>query len=420
MELRKLAIDVEDERIIDYIARHTGIEGALLSGEEREPGTVALIVRPSRGGSVERSMSAIRRASVLGIPVIVVVGSLDPVGEALAREARACGVPGECLLFVSGGKVVDALGNPVGDALRGTGIGVMVAVSHASHVAQKELVPEPSLWDGEGVSEIADAALWGGGLSERSESAVITPEELADVQADAAQEEREEADQTPLPLQTATEPERPAPWNAYLDRADKVVAVFGVKSGVGVSTIAACLSGILGDHGSLYLEVSPSAVGYVYFGSALDGAVKTGKYAYCAEKAGYGEPPKNVPILIADATIPGAMDAVYERADCVVVVTDGSPVAFGKVEKWVKGGWRVDVLVVNRVVPGTGYPPEVYAGEFNLERVIGIPGGPEEETAINLAQRNAVLPLGKSVDFDAAIGDLAETVLNLIERGEDR
>lgn len=418
MDLRKLAISTENEEIVDYITRRTGINSVPLTDGEKDSGTVALIVRPSSDDHVEKTLSAIRQASALGIPVVVIAGSFDPVGEAIAKEAKVCGVPDECLLFVNNGKITDALGNVIDDALRGTGIGVTAAVSYASHIAQKELLPERSLWDGTSNTavEAHDAPLWGGGPDKEEQTLAAAEAPAVGKEAEDGQTSAEQSQSQP----SAAEAAQAAPWNTYLERADKVVAVFGVKSGVGVSTIAACLSGILDDHGSLYLEVSPSAVGYVYFGSALDDAVKTGKYAYCAEKAGYGEPPnKKVPILIADATIPGAMDAVYERADCVVVVTDGSPVAFGKVEKWVKGGWRVDALVVNRVVPGTGYPPEVYAGEFNLERVIGIPGGPEEETAINLAQRNAVLPLGKSVDFDAAIGDLAETVLNLIERGED-
>lgn len=413
MELRKLAIDAEDEGIIDYIARRTRINSVLLSGEEKDPGTVALIVRPSRDDHVEKTLSAIRQASALGIPSVIIAGTFDPVGETIVKEARVCGVPDECLLFVSNGKITDALGNIIGDALRGMGVGVMAAVSYASRVAEKELIPERSLWDGNGgvAADALDTALWERG-QDREEKTLAVPE--APAVSPEAKDGQRGATQSHL-QPAAAELAQAAPWNAYLDRAGKVVAVFGVKSGVGASTVAACLSGIMADHDSLYLEISPSAIGYVYFGSVLDDAVKTGKYAYCTEKAGYGGAHNNVPILIADATIPGAMDAVYERADCVVVVTDGSPVAFGKVEKWVKGGWRVDVLAVNRVVPGTGYPPEVYTGEFGLERVIGVPGGLEEEAAINLAQRSAVLPLGKSVDFDAAIGDLAEAVLNLIE-----
>lgn len=405
MELQKLAIDVEDERIIGYIARRTGINSVLLNGEEKDPGTVALIVRPS-DDRVEKTLHAIRQASALGIPVVIIAGALDPVGETIVKEARGCGVPGECLLFVNNGKITDALGNVIGDALRGMGVGVMAVVAYADRVAQQELIPEPLLWDGSAIADTPDAVLWERGQG-KGEETLAAPE---DGQTAAAQ-----------PQTAVAEAAQAAPWKAYLDRAGKVVAVFGIKSGVGASTLAACLSGVLADHGSFYLEASSSATGYAYFGSSPSDASKTGKYACCTETEKDGvDAEKDIPLLIVDATIPGAMDAVYERADCVIVVTDGSPVAFGITEKWIKGGWRADILVVNRVVPGTGYPPEVYSGEFGLERVIGVPGGLEEETAINLAQRSAALPLGKSVDFDAAIGDLAEAVLKILEGGNSR
>lgn len=408
MDLQKLTISAGNKEIVDYIKRCTGIGGDLLNGGEQDPGTVALIVRPSAGDPDDRlkkTLGDVRRASALGIPVLVIAGAPDPIGAAIAKEAGSCGVPDQCLLYVRDGKLVDALGNVISDALRGTGVGVRAAVDYASRIAHEELVPELTLWDAGPAGEVRDAALWEPGEKMEPASAPAGAQRTGGGQIEAL----------PPRLRPVTaEAAQASPWNAYLEQAGKVVAVFGIKNGVGASTVAACLSGVLGDHGSLCLEVSPSATGHVYFGGTPADAVKTGKYACCTEKTG-PQPDRDVPILIVDAVIPAAMDEVYKRADCVVVVTDGSPVAFDKVAKWIKGGWRIDVIVINRVVSGTGYPPEVYMGEFGLERVLGVPGGLEEEAAVNLAQRSAALPLGKSVDLDAAFAGLAETVLERLE-----
>ena len=55
----------------------------------------------------------------------------------------------------------------------------------------------------------------------------------------------------------------------FLDATDNLVAVFDAKSGVGATTVAACLSGVLTNHNSLYLEIAPSSSGYVYYGDSL-------------------------------------------------------------------------------------------------------------------------------------------------------
>lgn len=408
MELQKLVISAGNEEIVDHIKRCAGVSSDLLNGSEQDPGTVAMIVRPSAGDPgdrLEKTLSDLRRASALGIPVLAIAGTRDPVGAAIAKEAKSCGVPDRCLLYVRDGKLIDALGNMIGDALRGTGIGVRAAIDYASLMAREELVPEPALWSVPGAAtEARDAAIW-----DREEEGTPSSAPAGALQTVATQIE------APPPRPAAAVATQDAPWNAYLGNAEKVVAVFGIKSGVGASTVAACLSGVLGDHGSLCLEVSSSATGYVYFGGTPADAVQTGKYAYCTEKTG-SLPSRKAPVLVVDVdvVIREAMDAVYDRADCVIVVTDGSPVAFDKVGNWVRGGWRVDALVINRMVAGTGYPPEVYAGEFGLTRVLGVPGGLEEEAAVNLAQRSAALPLGKSVDLDGAFAGLAETVLKLI------
>ena len=193
--------------------------------------------------------------------------------------------------------------------------------------------------------------------------------------------------------------------------------VFGIRPGVGASTTAAGLAGILADNDSLYVEISDSLIGYTFFGPSTDDAVNSGRYIYCGSKGAVVEP-KKCGVLIAEIGLKDAASILYDKADFVVVVTDGTPPAFQRTGAWINGGWRTDILVVNKVFSGAGFPPEVYAGEYGLENILGIPGGPEEEIALHTAQTQGKLPFGHSVDFDTAFTKLGETVLNALGRKE--
>jgi hypothetical protein len=385
--LQKLLITASEE-VVGHITRSAGIECVSYDGAEPllSPGSVVVVLRPRADEQVTRMLDMLRDASVLDVPVIVVAGARDVIGEKFLREADLCGIPRECVLFVEDGRVVDADGAVAGNALRGRGIGVSVVVSVAEQALKKGLVPEMALWeeDGEGKKE-KETVLWEPGTRLDSQN--------------SGTEETEEQE---------------SPLDAFLATAGNTVAVFGIKNGVGATTVAACLSGVLTDHDSLHLEIAPSPSGYVYYGSSPLQAVSTGQYAFFDGSEVNGETRRSG-VLVADVSLPKAVDAVYDRAECVVVVVDGSPISFQKVQSWIKGGYRLDILVVNRVVPGAGYPPEVYAGEFGLERVVGIPGGLDEESALNQAQHNGVLPLGKSIDLDTAMNELAKAVRDVLE-----
>lgn len=386
--LQKLVVTAPEE-VAGQIARQAGVECTPFNGAAPSPGTVVVVLRPRAGGRVEEAFAAVRKASVFGVPVLVVAGVRDAVGEQFLREAEICGVPGECVLFVDGGRVVDAAGTPLGDALRGTGIGVSAVVSAAERAVKENLIPEIALWEGEGEEE----ALW---------------------EPDSVDENSTIAAGTGITAREEPRAKAASLLDDFFAAAEGAVAVFGVKSGVGATTVAACLAGVLADRSGFHLEIAPSPTGYVYYGSSPLQAVSSGQYAFFDGSKVNGEA-RRTGILVADVSVPEAVDAVYDRAGCVVVVADGSPVSFRKVQSWIKGGWRLDVLVVNRVVPGAGYPPEVYAGEFGLERVIGIPGGLDEEAAVNQAQHSGALPLGKSVDLDTAVNELAAAVLEVMK-----
>lgn len=382
--LQRLVVNV-DGNTAARIASFAGVECASMNGSATwGAGTVAVVLRP-RGGKPDGALGAleaVRDASARGVPVVVVAGNQDEAGKSILREARICGVPDACVLFVGGGKVVDAAGRLVADALRGTGIGINAVVGVAERAVRESLVPEMAVWDG----AEAEEALWEAPEPETCETLVVS--------------QREPGGTSPV-------------VGAFFDAAERVVMVLGIKNGVGATTVAACLAGVLADVDPLHLEAAASPSGYLYYGSDPEAAANTGRYAALGGVA-VGAP-RACGVLIADVSAKEAVDAAYERADCVVVVTDGSPVAFERVGRWVRDGWRLDVLVVNRVVPG-GYPPEVYIGEYGLTRVVGVPGSSEEELAVNLAQRKHGSPFGRSVDLDSAVADLGRAVRDVVSR----
>jgi len=389
----------QDDRLVAAM-KSVGADCLPFTGAVEE-GSVIVAVRP-RSEKVSVLIQPLRRASGFGVPVIVVAGTRDGEGEALLHAAEECGIPKQCVVFVEGDQIVDASGSIIGSALRGSGIGVRAVLRVAENAIAEGLVPEPVLWDaGEAVVTKPDAAIW-------------KPAEPLEKSKEEGQTEAATNENGGLsPKESLVE------WiNSFFTRAEKVVAVFGIKNGIGASTVAACLSGVLSDYNAFYLEVSDSPSGYAYFGSSPEAAAEKGSYAWCGSSRRTGRA-RDCGILVADVGIHKAADFVYKKANCIVVVADGSPVAFERVKRWVQGGWRLDVLVVNRVLPGAGYPPEVYMGELGLdpERVVGVPGGSEEEMAVNLAQQKHGLPFGKSVDFDGALADLGRAVQRLLEGG---
>ncbi|ACX51898.1 hypothetical protein Adeg_0752 [Ammonifex degensii KC4] len=374
MQLQRLVINADSE-MLARVARISGLECLPLNGSAPPPGSAVVVLRPPGGGSEDEVLNAVRSAAALGVPVVVIAGGRDPVEQALLREAALCGVPGECVLLVDAGKVVDATGAVVADALRGKGIGVVAVVRAAERALRENLVPEPALWE-EG-APAGEEVLWEeGGRPGEVAAGVSAPE------APTGQPVRTDA------------PAQRSPVGAFFDLAGAVVAVFGVKSGVGATTVAACLTGVLADHGGFHLEVAGQPTGYVYYGGSPLQAASTGRYA-CFDGSRLTGDARRVGVLVADVSLTELADVAYGRAGCTVFVADGSPVSFKRVQSLLRGGWRCDVLVVNRVVPGAGYPPEVYAGEFGFSRVVGVPGGLDEEAAVNQAQHAGTLPLGR-------------------------
>ena len=258
MELQRLVLAADSE-MVNRIAQYTHMNCTVLNGATSfEDGTAIIIVRANSPRSVAKGTAAIRNASACQVPVIVVAGFDDDIGKEYLNEARKCGVPGECILLIKDGTVVDATGNSLGKPLRNTAIGVKTALAVAKRSLKDNLVPDISIWDG----------------SEAPEEEVEPP---------VAAKVGNDAEATVAPAEPAAPaPSSPAhpvfPWYGFIEQAKSVVAVFGVKSGVGASMVAACLTGRMTEQSSLYLEVGPNASGSSYYGRSPTEAAQTGKY----------------------------------------------------------------------------------------------------------------------------------------------
>lgn len=361
-----------------------------IAGYEVEPfsqftsGQSAVVVMPD--------VLSLDDAASKGVPVIVVAGSKNAATERI-QAARGCGIPDKCILVLENGSVVDGAGETISPALRGNGISAHSVIKVVERAIKEQWIPEVAVWTDQ-------------------EPAVFTSEEPKPAEEPKSAEEPKPAEK-PKPAEVTELPKKHFPLKQWLEQqmslAEKVVMVLGIRPGVGASTVAAGLAGVYQDRNSLYAEISDSPIGYTYFGNTLSDAVKSGRYTYCGTN---GETnPRKCGVLVVEVGIKDVAANLYSHADSVVIVTDGTPPAFKRTGNWIQGGWRTDVLVVNKVVSGSGFPPEVYVGEYGISNILGIPGGPEEEIAIHTAQTQGTLPFGYSVDLDTAFTKLAELAL---------
>jgi len=194
-----------------------------------------------------------------------------------------------------------------------------------------------------------------------------------------------------------------------------VCALFGVKGGVGTSTVTAALAALLREHGAVHFELADAPGAWHYHGKSPEEALRTGKYAALR----WGNPPAGAGVLLADisrdAPVWEASAAVY-RADCRVMVADTSGVSLWLVGEYAKAGAVPDVLVVNRATPGTGYGAEVFAAELEKAGVGRVISFPAAEKPVLTAQRRGIDPCGLDAEFDAAAGELAAAVLSVLQR----
>ncbi len=187
---------------------------------------------------------------------------------------------------------------------------------------------------------------------------------------------------------------------------------FGVKGGVGTSTVVAAVEKVLLEHGAVHFELSVEPRAWCYYGKSIAEAEGSGKYHSLRSSIS-----NEVPVLLVDAGTDAPLEEIslaISFSDCVAMVIDRSEISFSLAKKYLEAGVVPDVLVVCRTFPGLGSSVEVCQGEFGeykIGAIIGIPGSVDEERAVIFAQRRGVSPCGQSAELDAAAGEIAAAVL---------
>jgi len=384
VELNALAFP---ESVLNSCLEKTaGIKCVALNGAQLETGTVAVVVRDEK--ILETALGA-------GTPVVVIIGEMDPKGRKVYEKAKEAGIPPECMLYVKNGAVVDERGEKILSAVSGRGIGIKAIVEAAARAASGDMYPEPVFWKASD-----DKPVW---EKQNEISGNMGVPNVPDINISKQDEEgQNDCAQKSILAE-------------HLGLAEHVVPVIGAKGGVGVSTVCASLTDVFDGYGGvLHLEAGQSPGGYIYYAGDPEQAAQS-NYAYCGSGSQtYGKPGNRKIVFVDVAGDERKLEEAMMQAGCVVVVTDTSIMGMEAVKAWVKKERPLSILVVNKILYGVGLSPEVYAGELGLKRVVGIAGGSEEEIAISQAQSEHRLPAKVSAEYDAAIGELAARIREVL------
>lgn len=183
-----------------------------------------------------------------------------------------------------------------------------------------------------------------------------------------------------------------------LSDAEITCAVFGVKGGVGTSTVAMMIAGALKN--CVHLEMADEPTAWCYYGKTRQDAERSGKYLWYKSEA---------PVLgslLVDAGRCSFLDAVSFAlvfSKCRVIVTDRSEAAFRQARKFFGEGIMPDLLIMTRTYPGAGISPEVYTGEFGIKSVCSVP---DEAEVILKAQSQGKFPCESSAEIKSAVEEI--------------
>lgn len=346
-----------------------------------------------RGPRFFESLSA---AADMGVPVVVVAGTEDAAGAECIRAAEECGVPGECVLVLRGGKVTDLNGKEVAPAIRG-GVGLNAVLDAVKFAVANGLVPEPVVWAPEEEPEQPPEAVW---MADDGQAAPPAEAEGGpEVQGGPARADGRTG-ASPLPevpereaTAAAPEGEGAAPGGAtaaeegvlspLLGRVGKVIALFQSCPGADSSSVAAGLVRALGS-GTLHLEVSNAPASFSHYGASLEEAAASGKYAFCDGRSVVGAGRQELyECIVAEIRVPignpQVVDEIYRAAHRVVHVVGhnfrDATESVHNVQVWLDSGMglRLDALVVDRV-PESSHVVELYRGNFGdrIGMIVGI------------------------------------------------
>lgn len=204
-----------------------------------------------------------------------------------------------------------------------------------------------------------------------------------------------------------------APLENVRDLPKDFIAVYGIKGGVGASTVVAMMVGAMRD--AVHVEVVgpgyiPSA--WSYYGKS---AKASGNYVCWDCLEGFPEI-HGLPVLDISSTVPLSMlDEIIAKAACLILVADRSEISFHMVSDLFRGGFTCDMLVVNSTFMGIGNTVDTYKGEYGdvmPDDMIDIPGGLDVESIVLKAQRDHVSPvsIAGAEDLTMATGEIVSAI----------
>jgi len=323
-------------------------------------------------------------------PAVFIVGTAgkqDPEGEALAKKAEELGIS-EILVCPEGSSSISF--DVVVEAVKKT-------------VEEAKLRKITLAWESTGKENIP--------------SDLFQFNETKDLESLDDQEEISEKEAfIEEVLFVPKEENNSSALDVFFSSYDYHVLVIGAKGGVGCSTICAALNAAFTEFGSYHLEVGGRGDGYLYYGETLEEATKE-SYGHVANSYASGFPQEGKVLLVDLNSDDAPVEKIFELAQdpVVIMVADPSMLSFDGVRMWREQNWPMNILILNKMIYGIGLPPEVYSGELDIENIVSLPGGSDEERALGNAQREHNLPLAISEEYDANIGEIVARIREILK-----
>lgn len=329
----RILINLKPE-VLAKISKSDQIKFSQLTSQLQETkNTAAAVIRSDR---FEADLS---KAVGLGIPLVVVAGSRDAVGEACIEEAQSYGVPDSCIVVKWGNQVCSLDGRVIAPAIRqGRGIGILAVAKAAQFALEKDLRPELVVWEDE--SEM---------LNDMPAYEEMPSPQVQPISESPAQ-----------PVPPAVEPMQQiegiskggfaSSFPELLNEADTVIAVFRSVPQANSSHIAVDVARALQ---GVHLELSASPTSFDQHGATLDSALRSGTYLH-SDGTGIQGQYNNTGYLVVEVNLmmenPEAMDMVYQKAKKVVHVVSAEMVEPSRnaLSAWIKSGWRLDAIIPDK------------------------------------------------------------------------
>lgn len=330
----KILINAEASKLELY-ARSTGTEFLPLEDPGNAEGAVAVVVQ---GTSFQKDLET---SVALNVPVVVVAGNDNRVGQNCAREAARWGIPEACILLKKGDKVCSLDGREIAESAKG--IGVRAVLKAAQYALDNKLYPEPLIWQEDEEEPVL--------FEEPPQPEQPAKQEEKPQKTSPVRQEQKNAGNNVVRLSRGSDAEMRV--EGVLEMSRKVAVVLkatpDADSGKVARDLAVKLSGA-------HLEISSAPESYRLYGETPEKAAESGKYMVCTGSAFIGTGYMSAEWLIVEldaavlTAMPNLVDAIYKKAEKMIHAVGGFKEGQAAVKTWLDSGWKLDA-----VVPSAGF-----------------------------------------------------------------